>query len=121
MTAHLADWYLTRLDFEPVPHQPGLYRLTRPEYDAQRRAGQAVSSLRALGFAVQADYALEPAQEPARTGRADTQCVSRSRVARAAAARSPHTTGCGPPRPRTGPTTSPPPGRPPTPRHTRHR
>ena len=53
---HLADWYLTREQFERVPGTPGLYRLTHPEQDGARRTRQAVHDLRAQGFAVYADW-----------------------------------------------------------------
>lgn len=67
-TAHiltrLSDWYLTREQFEQVPGTPGLYRLTGPEQDGPRRTRQAVHDLRAQGFAVYADYSLDPVSEP---------------------------------------------------------
>ncbi|MEU3599300.1 hypothetical protein ABZ714_11290 [Streptomyces sp. NPDC006798] len=84
---HLADWYLTRTQFEQVPGTPGLYRLTDPEHDGARRTRQAVHDLRAQGFAVYADYALDPASEPALPEQLVT--ARQTRLARAAAARSP--------------------------------
>ncbi|WP_435217573.1 hypothetical protein [Streptomyces sp. bgisy034] len=91
MTAHLAEWFLTREQFEPVPGNPGLYRLAQPEQDGQRRARQAVGDLRRLGFQVQADYSLDPARTPERDrpyGRNGLP-EHRRRIAQAAAATSP--------------------------------
>lgn len=62
MAPHLADWFLTRVQFEPVPGDPGLYRLTDPEKDGRRRTRQAVHDLRRHGYTVHADIALDPAQ-----------------------------------------------------------
>jgi hypothetical protein len=65
---HLAHWFLTREQYEPVPHPPGLFRLNEPEHDGARRTRQAVQDLRRLGFAVQADVALDlpPSARPPR-------------------------------------------------------
>ncbi|MFC9228405.1 hypothetical protein ACFTZI_05450 [Streptomyces decoyicus] len=96
--AHLADWFLVREQFEPVPGTPGLYRLTRPEQDGIRRTRQAVHDLRRHGYEVQADYALAPGrsagppQPVARNGLMER----RNRVAQAAATRSPHQRTVGP-------------------------
>ncbi|MFI6012527.1 hypothetical protein ACIBAG_27530 [Streptomyces sp. NPDC051243] len=91
MTAHLAEWFLTREQFEPVPGNPGLYRLAQPEQDGQRRARQAVGDLRRLGFQVQADYSLDHAltPEPDRPYGRDGLPERRRRIAQAAAATSP--------------------------------
>ncbi|MEV0259010.1 hypothetical protein AB0H82_32695 [Streptomyces sp. NPDC050732] len=82
---------LTREQFEPVPDTPGLYRLTQPEQDGHRRARQAVCDLRTHGFAVQADYSLNPAitPEPARPYVRNGLLDRRPRLAQAAAATSP--------------------------------
>ncbi|MEV5878065.1 hypothetical protein AB0L75_28330 [Streptomyces sp. NPDC052101] len=93
--AHLAHWYLERVQFEPVPDTPGLYRLANPEQDGLRRARQAVQDLRVTlhrhGYTVGADYALEPAlASPPAPPEARNQLVERrSRIAQAAATRSP--------------------------------
>ncbi|MFB8352965.1 hypothetical protein [Streptomyces niveus] len=62
LAPHLADWFLTRVQFEPVPGDPGLYRLTDPERDGPRRTRQAVNDLRRHGYTVHADIALDPTQ-----------------------------------------------------------
>ncbi|MFB7630511.1 hypothetical protein ACFC0M_06120 [Streptomyces sp. NPDC056149] len=92
MPAHLAHWYLTRQQFEPIPERPGMYRLTNPDQDGMRRTRQTVHDLRNHGYAVRADYSLDPTLTPgprhnpiavhARTER-------RSRIAQAAAGQSP--------------------------------
>ncbi|MGW2917764.1 hypothetical protein ACWDBF_07850 [Streptomyces angustmyceticus] len=89
--AHLADWFLVREQFEPVPGTPGLYRLTHPEQDGIRRTRQAVHDLRHHGYDVKADYSLDPG-----SGASPPQPVvhnglmeRRSRIAQAAATRSP--------------------------------
>nr|WP_051810889.1 hypothetical protein [Streptomyces alboflavus] len=91
ITPHLAEWFLTREQFEPVPDLPGLYRLTQPEQDGQRRTRQAVQDLRRHGFAVQADYSLDPAitPGPARPYLRNGLLERRQRIAQAAAATSP--------------------------------
>ncbi|MCZ0997564.1 hypothetical protein O1M63_04500 [Streptomyces mirabilis] len=61
---HLADWLLTREQFEPIPGAAGQYRLTTPERDGQRRAHQAVHDLRRLAYRVHADAALDPPAPP---------------------------------------------------------
>ncbi|MGW4200329.1 hypothetical protein [Streptomyces sp. NPDC004726] len=72
-----------------APDRPGLYRLVHPEQDGLRRARQAVHDLRAHGFTVQADYTLDPAPDP-EPGLPDRLATARqTRLARAAAARSP--------------------------------
>ncbi|MGZ2362089.1 hypothetical protein LRE75_36440 [Streptomyces sp. 372A] len=89
--AHIADWFLVREQFEPVPDTPGLYRLTDPENDGIRRTRQAVHDLRQHGYEVQTDYSLDPGRsagppQPAvRNGLMDR----RNRIAQAAATRSP--------------------------------
>ncbi|GHH95417.1 hypothetical protein GCM10017779_58740 [Streptomyces capillispiralis] len=66
MPAHLAHWYLEREQFEPVPGEPGLYRLSEPERDGVRRTRQAVHDLRRHGYTVQATCALTRPSRPAR-------------------------------------------------------
>ncbi|MFD9069107.1 hypothetical protein [Streptomyces lasiicapitis] len=89
--AHLADWFLVREQFEPVPDIPGLYRLSNPEQDGIRRTRQAVHDLRRQGYEVQADYSLDPGhstgppQSAVRNGLPDR----RNYIAQAAATRSP--------------------------------
>lgn len=56
MPPHLADWMLSRVQFEKVPGAP-LYRLADRHRDALRRAHQAVKDLRAIGVTVRADGA----------------------------------------------------------------
>jgi hypothetical protein len=90
MPAHLAHWFLEREQFEPVPDQPGLFRLTEPERDGPRRTRQAVHDLRRRGYTVQADVALDPlvsADRP-RPARPNGLAERRSRIAQAAAGRS---------------------------------
>ncbi|MFE0188005.1 hypothetical protein [Streptomyces sp. NPDC058989] len=106
LPAHLAHWYLEREQFEPVPDQPGLFRLAEPERDGPRRAQQAVQDLRRHGYTVHADVALDPAASASapRPVRPNGLSEQRSRLAQAAAGRSPQR---GP-----APTTSPPAARP---------
>lgn len=80
-----------------VADRPGLYRLTDPGRDGLRRARQAVHDLRAKGFTVHADYTLDPAPEPSLSDR--LVAARQSRLARAAASRSPQlrTTASRPP------------------------
>ncbi|MFE0055293.1 hypothetical protein [Streptomyces sp. NPDC059003] len=68
-----------------------MYRLTQPEQDGQRRTRQAVQDLRRHGFAVQADYSLDPAitPAPARPYVRNGLLERRQRIAQAAAATSP--------------------------------
>ncbi|MDJ0464696.1 hypothetical protein [Streptomyces sp. H27-C3] len=103
---HLAEWFLTREQFEPVPTTPGLYRLSEPERDGHRRTRQAVTDLRRRGYAVHADIVLDPAVSPGppRPALPNGLLERRSRLAQAAAGR---TTQRGTP-----PTTSPPSARP---------
>ncbi|MBT2509204.1 hypothetical protein J7I98_25635 [Streptomyces sp. ISL-98] len=91
MPAHLAHWFLVREQFEPVPDQPGLFRLTEPERDGPRRTRQAVHDLRQKGYTVHADVALDPAEAPSppRPSLPNGLMERRSRLAQAAAARSP--------------------------------
>ncbi|MFE7116145.1 hypothetical protein ACFU99_12070 [Streptomyces sp. NPDC057654] len=90
VTAHLGDWYLTRLTFTSVPDRPGLYRLTDPELDGPRRLRQAAQALRAHGYAVHvdADIAAAPAAA-SRPPRPNRLADRLSRTAQAAAGRSP--------------------------------
>ncbi|MFB6992214.1 hypothetical protein ACFC0C_16345 [Streptomyces sp. NPDC056178] len=91
VSAHLADWFLTREMFEKAPGTPVLYRLSDPQEHGVRRARQAVHDLRVHGFTVQADYSIDPAvtttgpPAPVRHGLLER----RDRIARAATARSP--------------------------------
>ncbi|MEU0118987.1 hypothetical protein ABZ137_36245 [Streptomyces bobili] len=98
MPAHLAHWYLEREQFETVPGEPGLYRLSEPERDGPRRTRQ--------GFTVQADIRLDPALSagPPRPVRPNGLQERRSRLAQAAAGRTTQRT--------TPPTTSLPSARP---------
>ncbi|MFE1071171.1 hypothetical protein ACFW5W_08085 [Streptomyces sp. NPDC058783] len=104
--AHLAHWYLVREQFEPVPDEPGLYRLSEPERDGPRRARQAVHDLRRQGYTVQADIRLDPSLSagPPRPVRPNGLQERRSRLAQAAAGRTTQRS--------TPPTTSPPSARP---------
>ncbi|MGA5200583.1 hypothetical protein [Streptomyces variegatus] len=89
LPAHIAHWYLEREQFEPVPGEPGLYRLSEPERDGPRRTRQAVDDLRLLGYTVQADMRLDPALSvgPPRPVRPNGLQERRSRLAQAAAGR----------------------------------
>ncbi|MFE2263570.1 hypothetical protein ACWC3Y_11895 [Streptomyces sp. NPDC001296] len=91
MPAHLAQWFLTREQFEPVPYRPGLYRLTEPDRDGPRRTRQAVRDLRAQGYSVSADMGLDPDAPAAAPRPVRRHAVSdrRARIAQAAAMRSP--------------------------------
>ncbi|AWK11622.1 hypothetical protein DDQ41_24915 [Streptomyces spongiicola] len=106
MPSHLAQWFLLREEFEPVPDEPGLFRLSEPERDGPRRTRQAVHDLRRQGYAVHADIALDPAASasPPRPVLPNGLLERRSRLAQAAAGR---TTQRG-----TAPTTSSPSARP---------
>ncbi|MBN3933219.1 hypothetical protein IQ279_27060 [Streptomyces verrucosisporus] len=112
MPAHLAAWFLTREQFEPVLDTPGLFRLTEPERDGPRRTRQAVHDLRRHGYTVYADHALDPAvsSSPPRPARPNGLMERRSRLAQAAAGRSPQGG--------TAPTTAPPTTRPVPPKPT---
>lgn len=89
-TPHLAHWYLTAEQFEPVPGVEGLYRLASPEYDGVRRTRQAVHDLRQRGFDVHADYTLDPARSagPPQAGPRAGLMERRTRIAQAAGIRS---------------------------------
>ncbi|MDF3292414.1 hypothetical protein P3G67_24910 [Streptomyces sp. RB6PN23] len=92
MPANLAHWFLTREQFEPVPERPGVYRLTNPGQDGMRRTRQAIHDLRRHGYAVQADYSLDPVITPGPSHNpiaVHAHTERRSRIAHAAAARSP--------------------------------
>ncbi|MBC9723741.1 hypothetical protein [Streptomyces sp. TRM68367] len=106
MPAHLAHWYLEREQFEPVPEEPGLYRLSEPERDGPRRTRQAVHDLRRQGYTVQADIRLDPSLSagPPRPVPPNGLQERRSRLAQAAAGRTTQRA--------TPPTTSPPSARP---------
>ncbi|MDX2879018.1 hypothetical protein PV366_36220, partial [Streptomyces ipomoeae] len=86
-TPHLAEWFLVREQFEPVPFSPGLYRLTEPERDGLRRTRQAVHDLRSLGYSVLDDSALDPAHVSAPARPTARLVERRSRIAQAAAVR----------------------------------
>ncbi|WUS29324.1 hypothetical protein OG357_05925 [Streptomyces sp. NBC_01255] len=90
--SHLAHWFLVREQFEPVPGEPRLFRLTDPEHDGSRRTRQAVHDLRRVGYAVHADFLLDPAASasPPHPAQSHGLMKRRSRVAQAASARSPH-------------------------------
>ncbi|WP_432112677.1 hypothetical protein [Streptomyces sp. S1] len=90
LPTHLADWYLDHLQFEPVAGEPGLYRLTEPDRDGPRRMRQTAQALRRQGYGVHVDADVEhaPDASPPALGTAGLT-ERRSRVARAAAARSP--------------------------------
>ncbi|KUM99314.1 hypothetical protein AQI95_39390 [Streptomyces yokosukanensis] len=106
MPAHLAHWFLSREQFEPIPDRPGLFRLTEPERDGPRRTRQAVRDLRAQGYSVSADMGLDPdapADAP-RPVRRHAVSDRRARIAQAAAMRSPQR--------RVAPTTTAPAARP---------
>ncbi|CBG69347.1 conserved hypothetical protein [Streptomyces scabiei 87.22] len=106
LPAHIAHWYLEREQFEPVPGEPGLYRLSEPERDGRRRTRQAVDDLRLLGYTVQADMRVDPAvsASPPRPVRPNG-LQERRRLAQAAAGRTTQ-------RRATPPTTSAPAARP---------
>ncbi|MFD9817485.1 hypothetical protein [Streptomyces violascens] len=104
LPAHLAQWFLVREQFEPVPGQPGLYRLSEPERDGPRRTRQAVRDLRRHGFAVHADLVLDSPTSARAPALPNGLLERRSRLTKAAASR---TTQRGP-----APTTSPPSARP---------
>ncbi|MFJ9085772.1 hypothetical protein ACIRL3_25455 [Streptomyces sp. NPDC102384] len=93
--AHLANWLLVREQFEPVPGTLGLYRLTHPEQDGIRRTRQAAHDLRRHGYAVQTDYNLDPERSasPPRAAVRGRLVERRSRIAQAAATRSPQQRG----------------------------
>ncbi|MGW4345322.1 hypothetical protein ACWEL8_09620 [Streptomyces sp. NPDC004690] len=101
LPSHLAQWFLERVQFEPVPDTPGLYRLTNPDQDGARRTRQAVRDLRRQNYTVLADYSLDPGRGPSHQRRPSGFPERRSRLAQAAASR---TTQRSAP-----PTTSPPP------------
>ncbi|MFE4055221.1 hypothetical protein ACFXP3_02755 [Streptomyces sp. NPDC059096] len=110
VSGHLAHWYLTREQFEPVSGDPGLFRLTEPDRDGTRRTLQAVQDLRRHGFTVHPDVALDPAASasPWPPLVPNGLLERRSRLARAAAGRTtqhstPPTTAI-PPKPSYAPT-----------------
>jgi hypothetical protein len=91
--AHLAAWYLTREQFEPLPDAPGLFRLVDPDRDGVRRTRQAVKDLRHLGYRVHADHTLEPvSSDTSGQARVEERSRRRARIAQAAAIRSPQNT-----------------------------
>ncbi|MFJ1652682.1 hypothetical protein ACIOC2_14950 [Streptomyces sp. NPDC088337] len=112
MPANLAHWYLEREQFEPVPGEPGLFRLSEPERDGPRRTRQAVHDLRRQGYTVQADIRLDPSLSagPPRPVRPNGLQELRSRLAQAAVSRTTQRS--------TSPTTSAPSARPMPPKPT---
>lgn len=103
--AHLGDWFLKRLQFEPVAGEQGLYRLTEPDRDGLRRTHQAAQALRAQGYAVYLDANIAPATPAgANPSRSPVSTERRGRIAQLAGVRS-HT-------PRSAPATNPPSRRP---------
>ncbi|MEU2131771.1 hypothetical protein [Streptomyces sp. NPDC018352] len=109
LPAHLADWFLVREQFEAVPDEPGLYRLTDPERDGPRRTRQAAQDLRTQGYAahVDTDVAYAPTN-PSHPARPNGLAERRRRIAQASTGRSPQRSAA--------PTTSPPSARPIPPR-----
>ena len=90
--AHLADWFLVREQFEPIPETPGQYRLAHPQYDGVRRTRQTVHDLRRHGYEVQAVYPLDPAltaADPPQPAVRTNLMERRNPIAQAAATRSP--------------------------------
>ncbi|MGV9967672.1 hypothetical protein ACWDU3_27600 [Streptomyces olivaceus] len=105
LPAHLTHWFLEREQFEPVPDEPGLYRLSEPERDGARRTRQAVLDLRSHGYTVQADMGLDPQQAAAAARPTQPNGLQERRsLARAAAGRTTQRA--------TAPATSPPSARP---------
>ncbi|WP_406463337.1 hypothetical protein OH768_47775 [Streptomyces sp. NBC_01622] len=88
---HLADWLLTREQFEPIPGASGRYRLIHPHHDGLRRTRQAAQDLRRLGYRVHTAAALTPARTPGppQPGVNNGLLEHRARIAQAAATRSP--------------------------------
>lgn len=88
---YLADWLLTHEQFEPVPGSSGQYRLVQPAYDGLRRARQAARDLRRLGYQVHTTPTLVPDRRPGspQLGTNHGLLERRSRIAHAAATRSP--------------------------------
>ncbi|MFJ6017266.1 hypothetical protein [Streptomyces sp. NPDC092952] len=89
LPSRLAQWCLERQQFEPVPEEPGLYRLSEPDRDGVRRTRQAVHSLRRHGYTVQADIRLDPSLSagPSHLARPNGLQERRRRLARAATGR----------------------------------
>jgi hypothetical protein len=65
---HLADWYLKSEQFDSVPGEPGLYRLSDPQRDGHRRTRQTVHDLRRKGYVIDADPTLDPTVTADRQG-----------------------------------------------------
>ncbi len=89
LSAHVADWYLAAVEFDPIPGKPGLYQLREPDRDGARRTRQAVRGLRLVGYTVQADFRLDPAlpYDPARPVRRNGLQERHGRLAQSAAVR----------------------------------
>ncbi|EGX58822.1 hypothetical protein SZN_15788 [Streptomyces zinciresistens K42] len=106
LPTHLAHRFLEHEQFEPVPDEPGLYRLSEAERDGARRTRQAVHDLRSHGYTVHADIRVDPMQSAAaaRPERPNGLQERRTRLAQAAAGRTAQRA--------TAPTTSPPSARP---------
>ncbi|WP_327073955.1 hypothetical protein OG196_24285 [Kitasatospora purpeofusca] len=64
-----AQWFLERLEFQPVPGHPSLYALTDQHREPTERATWAATLLNGAGYRVDTDLALAPtnATETART------------------------------------------------------
>ena len=59
-----STWMLKGFDFHPVPDQPTLYALAHQERDGHGRTSRAVELLRASGYRVDVDAALDPSLAP---------------------------------------------------------
>lgn len=88
---YLADWLLTREQFEPITGSSGRYRLAHPQHDGPRRARQAVQDLSRLGYQVHTAATLTPARTPGppQPGLSNGLLERRARITQAAATRSP--------------------------------
>ncbi|MGW4197085.1 hypothetical protein [Streptomyces sp. NPDC005004] len=83
---HLGHWFLERLQYEPVPGEPGLYRLTQPERDGVRRTHQAARALHTQGYTVHLDADVAAAAPAARLARSQSSPDHTSHRPRATAA-----------------------------------
>ncbi|MFE9601577.1 hypothetical protein [Streptomyces hokutonensis] len=86
---HLADWLLTREQFEPIPGASGRYRLTHTHHDGPRRTRQAAQDLRRLGYQVHTAATLTRTPGSPQPGVNNGLLEGRARIAQAAATRSP--------------------------------
>ncbi|MGW2600279.1 hypothetical protein [Streptomyces klenkii] len=80
----VADRILKQLGFQPVPGSK-LYALTQPDQDGNRRTRQAITSLRAARYRVDADLTLDPGPPSARQGDAHERPLVRGAVRRTTA------------------------------------